>query len=166
MAGQALERGQDFLDPGLCLRYHSRRPFRPRRGHCCDGIVGEPPDPQDDFAHHCFTDLLVYHRHQLVAQHMQLVQPNRILNAEVQSPIAEVLHPRSLSDPWRNDLIPCPQKGEVTDHTAETQSLKGSPEHIRAPGWVSLLTHGRRSLPRQRANSTFGATLADSATWK
>ena len=84
-----------------------------------------PTDSQDNLLNQRFLDLLIQHGSQSVPQHVQLVQPDRILDAEVQSPTPDVFNGRPFPNPGWNGTVPGPEEGEMPDRSTETQPLEG-----------------------------------------
>jgi hypothetical protein len=80
-------------------------------------------DSQHDLTHRRLADLLVQDHLQLVTQHVKFVQPDRILDAQVQASIPEVLHACPLLDATGYDPVPGSKEREVADDPPEAQPL-------------------------------------------
>lgn len=92
------------------------------------------PDAQYDVVHHRLADLLVQDRFQLVTQHVELMHPDGIFNAEIQASAPEILDTCPLPDPTGDGPVPGSKDRKVTDHPTETQPLQAAFEDIRTPG--------------------------------
>jgi hypothetical protein len=73
-----------------------------------------------------------------MAQHVELMHPDGILDAEVQATVPEVLDARPLLDSTGYGPIPGPKKRKVTDYPAETQSLQAALKDVRTSGGGGL----------------------------
>jgi hypothetical protein len=121
---------------------------------------------QYDLSYRRLADLLVQDRLQRVTQHVELMQPDGILDAEVQTSTPEVLHARPLFDVTCYGPIPGSKEREVMDHPTETQSLQAALDDICALGRGGLRSPLYRPVGLHLVNSTVGTALADSATRK
>lgn len=133
---QIHERAQELRHARLDRRWNNR-PAGPRSitiGACRGGASTGLANSQHDLAYRRLANLYVQDRLQLVTQHVELMQPDGILDAEVQASTPEVLHTRSLFDVTCYGPVPGSKEREVMDHPTETQPLQAALDDICAPG--------------------------------